>query len=119
MAWAVRVDVLDEQDIRFDALPVCEDWHVCLSLMEAGFATVQTARWVVSGAAQNRNGGCTSWRTAEVVREAQAEFCRLHPGTARTVPVKGLQQGCDVGEGLRVSWKKAYEQGRRRVEAML
>ena len=112
MAWAVHTGVLDEHDIRFDALPVCEDWHVCLSLLEAGYPNVGTAMWVVTGSAQNKNGGCSSWRTAEVVRAAQQEFVRLHPHTSRTVPVKGLQQGCQVGEGLRVQWKRAYEMGR-------
>lgn len=115
MAWGVRLDVLEEHDIRFDDVTVCEDWHVALSILEAGYPTQHTARWVVTGATQNKNGGCASYRNADVVRDSQRMMHKLHPNSVKLYSSDKVIQGCrGVGEAMRIGWKRAYENSTRR-----
>lgn len=109
MIWGFRADVAREHNIRFDHFKSCGEWHVCLSMLEAGLPSINTTRVVVSGSEPNTFGGCLAYRNAQTIREDYERFAAMHPRTAKLVETDRVQQGCDVGVGLRVQWKRAHK----------
>lgn len=105
-SFALRRDVLQRHNIRFDLFSYFEDFHVALSLLELGYPNVVSVNWVSDGIT-NSVGGVQRdytqlWQNAE-------RFVGLHP-TAKIVE-KSFKHGAksDVRKmfpDLSIQWKK-------------
>lgn len=106
---AYRSDILIKENIRFDRVPVMEDFDVALQLLRKGYANV-CANWIVHNqGSSNADGGCSAYRSMEVQDEAAQKLAELHPEYVTLVKKQTKvawngQERTDV----RISWKSAY-----------
>lgn len=100
---------------RFDDVKVQEDYHVSLSLLEAGYknACIVDAAWNQgTGAA----GGCSVYRTSQLQKEGSERLKGLHPEFVSVVEVEQKTSWGDLGNtrtDVNISWKKAFFEGTR------
>lgn len=110
-ALGYDIEVLRQHGIRFDAVPVMEDFYVSLSLLCAGYDNL-TYNGVVHNQAKGSNapGGCSVYRTPAVQTAAALELERHFPAY-----VKVIQKSTRVAWGggtrtdVRIAWKRARE----------
>jgi len=114
--YAMNRDYLKEHNIRYDAVELCEDYHVPLSVLESGRKCWFTSEFNINQYKVNGDGGCSNYRDIERVTKACEEFRNLHPKFVKFRYGKNFKnQGVPVGFKLMVSWKKAFLNGRRKV----
>lgn len=101
-------DALLENKIRFDAVPVMEDMHVNLSLLEKGFENAVTYKYAWNQRGSNAAGGCSTYRTAEVQDKAARRLKELHPHCITVVKKKAQWAGMEERTDVRIAWRKAY-----------
>jgi hypothetical protein len=115
----LRTDIVRQHDIRFDINPAMEDKHVILGLLTNGHKNKVWFKWCYNQPASNTGGGCSTYRTAEVQKQA-AELLHQHYPNFVTVKVKTTKTGWFGGDRHDVVcyWKKAYEYGlsKNRIE---
>lgn len=105
----MRFDVLREHGIRFDRLPVMEDFDVTLQLLRLGYQNILLNEWVNNQGGSNTEGGCSSYRTLEVQAEAAGGLASLHPQfvTVVTKQTKTAWEGKERKD-VRIQWKQAH-----------
>lgn len=103
---------LKELGVRFDRLPVMEDFDVALQLLRKGCPSATLNRWCQDQGASNAPGGCSTYRDLKTQSKGARGLAKLHPDYV-TVVQKQAKGGGEwaVREDVRVQWKKAYEQG--------
>lgn len=107
---AYRADVLRMENISFDRLPVMEDFDVTLQLLRKGYANV-VLNWAVQDQlGSNLSGGCSTYRSLEIQKEAAYKLRDLHSDfvTVVTKQTKTAWQGQERTD-VRIQWKKAFE----------
>lgn len=72
---------------------------------------IQNGGTIVSYSATHTNkspaeGGCNSWRTADVVLQSLDELVRLYPGICRKIETRHTAHGHALGVGVRVAWSR-------------
>lgn len=114
---AYRSSELRERGIRFDRVPVMEDFDVALQLLRAGRKNVILNDYAHNQEGSGLSGGCSTYRTREVQSEAAHKLAQLHPGLVNVVTkvTKGAWGGGERQDVI-VKWKKAYESSRRATE---
>lgn len=103
-----RLDVLSKEDIRFDKLPVMEDFCATLQLLTRGYDNLMLNNWCHNQFGSNTSGGCSSYRTPEVQRAAAEGLAAMFPEFV-TVVKKTTKTAWGGGEryDVRVAWKQA------------
>jgi hypothetical protein len=111
--YGFDVNVLKAEGIRFDAIPVMEDFWVTLKLLTRGYTNRVSVDWVWNQRGSGFVGGCSSYRTPEVQAAAahalHAEFPDFVAIREKTCsdsnPIwKGMKTRTDVT----IQWRKAY-----------
>ena len=107
-----RRDVLQRYNIRFDALPLMEDFHVAISLLKRGEMNVVLNNYAHNQSGSNKAGGCSTFRTPELHAASAKALALLHPAFVEVVEktTKGAWGG-GTRTDVRISWKKAYTNG--------
>lgn len=98
--------------IRFDTVPVMEDYYFVLSAFTEGIPNVAIVdaawdQWGASGAA----GGASTYRTADLQDQTALKMAELFPHTVKAVvkdTVGGLFAGQDVHD-VRIQWRKQWK----------
>ena len=113
--YAFNRNVLLENDIRFDAMKVMEDFHVTLSLLELGMPNAILQNWCWSQSASNADGGCSDYRSFEVQKESAYRLAELHSPFVKVVEKesKSWGNGLDKRYDVVVQWKKAFEKNQK------
>jgi hypothetical protein len=108
--------VLKKEGVRFDRLPVMEDFDVALQLLRKGYPSLTLNNWVQDQSTSNAPGGCSTYRSLEVQAKGAKGLARLHPNVVKLVEktTKGAWGG-GTRTDVQVAWKKAYEEGKRNV----
>jgi hypothetical protein len=96
-------------------IPVMEDFDLTLQLLRKGYPNRVSYQYVWNQRGSGAEGGCSSYRTAEMQTNAALKLKELHPDfvslvtkTAGTV-WKDMEERSDVT----VQWQKAYEEGKQ------
>ena len=76
---AYRTGVLNIEGIRFDQIPVMEDFYVALQLLTRGYENVKLNHMVHNQGSSNSEGGCSQYRTPQVQANAAYELERHFP----------------------------------------
>jgi hypothetical protein len=98
-------------NIRYDSLGYFEDFHVPLSILEAGRRLRYTGDYVTDEKKANAPGGCSVNRTAEKNRQGMIDLQKLHPKyVSLTEDPTATNQGLNVGLKMRIAFKKAYDE---------
>lgn len=101
---------MKELKVRYDRLPVMEDFDVTLQLLRMGHANVVINGWAQDQGTSNAPGGCSTYRTKEVQASGAHGLAKLHPAFVAVVEkeTKGAWGG-GVRTDVRIAWKKAYD----------
>lgn len=106
--------VLSRLGVRFDDIPVMEDFYVALTLLTQGYENLMLSDWCHNQRGSNERGGCSQYRTMDVQKQAAHKLAEMFPDfvtvvTKTTKTAWGGQERTDV----RVQWKKAYVSSQR------
>jgi len=111
-AYGFNISVLKKHNICFDHLKVMEDFDVTLSLLEAGYPNRVTYKYAWGQKKSGDVGGCSTYRTSGVQRQAAIQLCQRHP---KSVKVVGKKTKTAWGGGIGntrtdvcINWKIAY-----------
>jgi hypothetical protein len=109
-AVGVHLPTLRQHGLRYDVLPVMEDRHVCLSLLDLGYENCINFEFANDQASSQSAGGCTEERTKEIQDSASRRLAELHPGIVKVVQ-KETKNGWWGGTRTDtvVQWKQAYK----------
>jgi hypothetical protein len=108
-------DAFHHYNVRYDAVDMMEDYHVTLSLFEAGEdnVAITDAAWdQVKGS--GAPGGFSHYRTNERQADAAHKLAELHPDSVKVVtknPSTGAGGFAGPRTDVRVQWKKARKLG--------
>lgn len=106
---AYRADILRERSIRFDRVPVMEDFDVALQLLKAGYQNLVLNSWAHNQEGSGLKGGCSTYRTMELQAQAANKLAELHPGVVRTTQKSTKTAwGGGTRTDVIVAWKQAY-----------
>ena len=94
--------------LRYDRVPVMEDFDVTLQLLCAGYSNILLNSVVQDHGPWNAPGGCSTYRTKELQAQGARQLALLHPGLVRVVlkQAKGKHPWAERTDVV-VSWKKA------------
>lgn len=114
--WAVRGPLLRSLGYRFDRTKTKEDMDMILQVLTGGRRNLCLYQWAVEGGASNADGGCSTYRTHELMKEDAEKFAALWPDFVTVVAKETkVSWGGGVRYDVRVQWKKAYEHGQRKL----
>jgi len=117
---AIRANFYDADIVRklsFDYRDVIirEDFHLTLTLLKAGYRNAVIYKYAHNQAGSNTEGGCSRFRTHEMMEEQAHKLADLHPGFVKVVEKKTKSSwGGGSRVDVRISWKKAFEQGKKK-----
>ena len=109
--YAYRKNDVLKSGARFDDLKVMEDFDVTLTLLELGFPNIVLYNYAWSQRKSGESGGCSSYRTWKMQREAAFKLAERHPGCVKIVTKKSKTTWENVGAhrvDVNINWKKAY-----------
>jgi hypothetical protein len=103
-------DVFLGEGIRFDALPVMEDFHVTLSLLLRGYPNRVAYHYCWSQRGSGYKGGCSSYRTPELQAEAAEKLHAAFPDYVKVVEKESLSQHGTMAKrkDVNIAWLKAW-----------
>jgi hypothetical protein len=108
----------EKYDARFNRMKVMEDFLVTLTLFQHGIPNRVLLDYVWNQPGSNSEGGCSSYRTAEVQRKASKKLHRLFPDYVKVVEKKVVGvtswEGMKTRTDVRIQWRKAYNGKRRK-----
>jgi len=101
--------ILRRLKVRFDALPVMEDFHTTLRLLRLGFDNIIVNSIVQNQYGSNAAGGCSQYRTP-AMQEASAHLLKEHHPDFVKVVKKKTKTAWGWGErtDVIVQWKRAF-----------
>lgn len=113
----LRTEYFASNNIRFDRLPLMEDFDVTLQLLYMGERNRISHRFAQgkhSRARSNSKGGCSIYRNLELQSECAQKLAEMYPEVVKVVEKKGTStsfENMKVRKDVRVLWKKAYKTG--------
>lgn len=109
--YAHNVEHLALNGIRWDRLPVMEDFDVTLQLLRNGNANAVVYEYCWDQAATNQPGGCSAYRTPAVQEAGARGLAQLHPGFVRVreAPAKNWKGFPGTRWDVTCYWQKAYD----------
>lgn len=111
--WAIKTKYLRDQGYRFDRTRTKEDMDMILQVLNGGDRNLCLYKWAVEGGSSNAAGGCSLYRTHELMKADAEHFASLWPGIVTVVEKETKTSwGGGVRHDVRVQWKKAYRNGR-------
>lgn len=114
-AYAYDVQALQKLNVEFSRVPVMEDFDLTLQLLRKGYPNRVSYQYVWNQRGSGAEGGCSSYRTAEMQMTAALKLKELHPEYVTVVTKAAGSVWVDMKEreDVRVQWQKAYEDGLR------
>ena len=106
--FALDCDWIAHRGLRFDRLPLMEDFDMWLQVLEYGGHTLLINDYVHNQAGSAAVGGCSSFRTPQLQAECAQELATLHPQGVVQVVRKVAKTGLGDRTDVRIQWKKAY-----------
>lgn len=114
-AWAIHRETFFKIGARFDNLPCIEDFDVILHFLVNGYENIINNTYTTNQAGSNVAGGCSTYRTLEVQKQAAESLEMKYPLFVKAVE---KETKTSWGGGLRVDvkifWKKAYASSKRK-----
>lgn len=110
---AYDLSVLKEEKVRYDRLKLMTDFDVTLQLLRKGYPNFVVTDFAQDHAGSNTEGGCSEYRTKEMLAEAAHQLAEFHHPFVKVVEkeTKGSWGGGKRTDVV-IYWKKAFA-GRR------
>lgn len=114
---AVDAKIARKIGARYDRLQFKQDFDMILQLLRAGYPNLVVADYVqgqYGDGCSNAPGGCSVYRTPELMAETSRKLAELHPGFVKVVEKKtSTSWGGQTRVDVQVAWKKAFESSQR------
>ena len=113
---AYDVPLFHNEGIKFDRLPLQEDFDVTLQLLRKGYPNLVLCEWVQGQGSSNADGGCSHFRTIDLHNKNATRLAKLHAPFVKVVEkqTKGAWNG-QPRLDVHVQWKKAYKDAQQRL----
>lgn len=112
------MDIVIGQGLEFNRTVLMADFDIALSLLELGYPNRILFKYSNGHRKINDVGGCSLYRTPELMAEAANSLRRFHPNHVKITEKKTTKPWAGFDSKTRtdvtVSWKKAYEFGKGR-----
>jgi hypothetical protein len=109
-ALGYNAATLKKEKVRFDRLPVMEDFDVALQLLRRGYWSVTLNHFLQDQGASNAPGGCSIYRSMEVQAQGAEGLARLHHEFVTVVEKQAKGGGpWATRKDVRIQWKKALK----------
>lgn len=110
---AYNADKVRATGARFDRLPTKQDFDMTLQLLRAGLPNLVLHRYCHDQGASQAAGGCSVYRTDEMMESSAHGLAKLHPAYVTVVQKETKTAwGGGVRTDVRIAWKKAYNDAR-------
>jgi hypothetical protein len=114
-ALAYHTPTLHKHGVRFDRMPVMEDFDVSLQLLTKGHGNCVINMWVQNQHGSQTEGGCSQYRTMEVQAKAAEALAEEWPEYVTVVEkTTKTAWGGGTRKDVRIQWKKALADGTAR-----
>lgn len=102
--------LIKTKQLKLGRIPVMEDFDLTLQLIRLGYPSRVSCQYAWTQTS-NIDGGCSTYRTAEVQAEAAYKLAKLHKGFVEVVErkAKTWKNNLTARVDVRIAWKKAYE----------
>jgi|TARA_R110000796_G_scaffold173614_1_gene290585 hypothetical protein len=111
--YAVNADVLKKHNIKFNELSLMEDFNVTLHLLRFGYENIINTQFAHGQKSSNAKGGCSTYRNAETQSKNAHKLAEIHYPFVKVITKHSKSwKDLEEREDVRISWKKAYTQGR-------
>jgi hypothetical protein len=109
-AYCLDVEILERENVRWNRLPVMEDFDVTLQMLRKGYPNVIIQEYAVGQITSNMEGGCSTYRTGEVQATAANMLSELHSPFVTVVEKesKSSWEGMKKRTDVRIQWKQAF-----------
>lgn len=122
LAYDVRV--VRAVGARFDRVPCKQDFDMTLQLLRAGYPNYVITQYVQGqGGGSGAAGGCSGYRTAQMLTETCHALARLHPGFVRVVQktTKSAWGASKINtpitrDEVQIAWKKAFHSSGEKLQ---
>lgn len=110
-ALAYRTDIIRKEKLSFCRVKLMEDFDMSLQLLRRGHKNFIIWDHCQDQGSSQADGGCSTYRTAELQKEAANALHDLHPKFVKVVEkeTKSGWNGMKTRTDVRIAWKKAYE----------
>ena len=110
-AYAFDIPKMRELGINFGRTPVMEDFDVTLQLLRKGFKNAVIYKYCWNQRGSGAEGGCATYRTAELQKKGALKLKKLHPDFVKIVEKESKSgwDGMKIRTDVIVYWRKAYE----------
>ena len=116
---AYHVPTVRKVKARFDRVPCKQDFDMTLQMLRAGYTNAVICAYVQGqGRGSGAVGGCSAYRTMEMMEKTCYKLAKLHPGLVKVVEREtvsawggGQHDIPVVRKEVEMAWKKAYDQG--------
>lgn len=106
---------LRQAKVKLGRVPVMEDFDITLQLLRAGYHNQIAYEYCWNQRGSGEEGGCSTYRTAEVQAAAAHKLAELHPDFVKVVTKtsnsEGAWEGLKERTDVNVFWRKAAEEG--------
>ena len=111
---AMNVPIVREAGARFDRIEFKQDFDFTLQMLRAGHKNLILYEYAHNQPGSNKPGGCSKYRTHEILDRCAHELKALHPNFVKVVEkeTKGAWGG-GVRTDVRIAWKRAHEDSLR------
>lgn len=115
--WAINRDLYYKLGFDKEHAPIVkEDFYLLLRFLTQGYKTCSVYKFCLDKkGGVNMKGGCSIYRTQEVINKCSEDFQKLFPQFVklRDISYKKSWKGCETGTtyDVTVYWKKAYQYG--------
>lgn len=107
--FAFRTDIAREKNWRFDRTKTKEDMDFVLQCLNSGYKNLVLFNWVREAGISNAAGGCSTYRTKEMMDDDAHRFAALWPGIVKVVEKETKTSwGGGTRTDVTVYWKKCY-----------
>ena len=109
--YGVNPEFMRRFNIRFDQVPLMEDFDVTLHLLRKGYSNAVIYHYCWNHGVSNSAGGCSDYRTQDLQTRAAHLLKSRHPDFVRIVEkqTKVSWAGMKIRTDVQVEWKRAYE----------
>jgi hypothetical protein len=113
-AYAYDTQALKELNVEMGRISVMEDFDLTLQLLRKGYPNRVSYQYVWNQRGSGAEGGCSSYRTAELQTKSAQLLQQYHPEYVSLVTKSAGSVWKDMEErsDVNVQWQKAYEDGR-------
>jgi hypothetical protein len=112
--YAYNVTALKRLNVELGRIPVMEDFDLTLQLLRKGYPNRVSYQYCWNQRGSGAEGGCSSYRTAEMQTMAAQRLQQYHPGYVSLVTktTGSVWKGMEEREDVIIQWQKAWEDGK-------